>query len=122
MLIVGSGRTAEHFAWLMGHPACSGKYKVIGFLDDDLRMQGMKIYGSRVIGRISEIPTVIEKYDVGLIVLADFQTKSDKYKEYLEKANFNPANVIQAPDIFGSLSGLDKASLSNEASAYSNTF
>jgi lipopolysaccharide/colanic/teichoic acid biosynthesis glycosyltransferase len=114
VLIVGSGRTAEHFAWLMGHPACLGKYKVIGFLDDDLRTQGMKIYGSRVIGRISDIATIIEKQDIGLVVLADTQTSSDKYKEYLEKANFNMAKVIVAPDIFGSLSGLDKASSNDE--------
>jgi lipopolysaccharide/colanic/teichoic acid biosynthesis glycosyltransferase len=121
VLIVGSGRTAEHFAWLMGHPACSGKYKVIGFLDDDLRTQGMKIYGSRVIGRIKDIPTIIEKHDIGLIVLADFQTKPDKYKEYLEKANFNMAKVIVAPDIFGTLSGLDKAPVSDEATTFLNT-
>ena len=114
VLIVGSGRTAEHFAWLMGHPACLGKYKVIGFLDDDLRTQGMKIYGSKVIGRTSDIAAIIQKQDVGVVVLADFQISPDKYKEYLEKANFNMAKVIVAPDIFGTLSGLDKVPSSHD--------
>lgn len=85
-------------------------------------IEGMKIYGSKVIGRISDIPTIIQKQDVGLIVLADFQTSSYKYQEYLGKANFNPAKVILSPNTFGSLSGLDKALSSNEVSAYSNTF
>jgi FlaA1/EpsC-like NDP-sugar epimerase len=98
----------------MGHPACLGKYKVIGFLDDDLRTQGMKIYGSKVIGRTSDIATIIQKQDVGVVVLADFQTSPEKYKEYLEKANFNMAKVIVAPDIFGTLSGLDKAPVSHD--------
>ena len=76
VIIVGSGRTAEHLAWLMDHPTYAGKFQIVGFIDDDLRSQGMTIYGSRVIGRIKDIPKVIQKQDVGLIVLADFQIRS----------------------------------------------
>ena len=110
VIIVGSGRTAEHIAWLMDHPTYSGKFQVVGFIDDDLRSQGMTIYGSKVIGRINDIPKIVQKQDVGLIILADFQTASHKYKEFRELANFKPARVVVAPDIFGSLSGLGNAS------------
>jgi FlaA1/EpsC-like NDP-sugar epimerase len=103
VIIVGSGRTAEHIAWLMDHPAYSGKFQVVGFIDDDLRSQGMKIYGSKVIGRINDIPQIVQKQDVGLVILADFQTAAHKYRE-LE--NFKTARVVVVPDIFGSLSGL----------------
>jgi len=113
VIIVGSGRTAEHIAWLMDHPAYSEKFQVVGFIDDDLRSQGMTIYGSRVIGRIHDIPRMVQKQDVGLIILADFQTASQKYKEFHELANFKPARVVVAPDIFGSLSGLGMASSSD---------
>jgi lipopolysaccharide/colanic/teichoic acid biosynthesis glycosyltransferase len=106
IIIVGSGRTAEHLAWLMDHPTYSGKFEVVGFIDDDLRTQGMKIYGSKVIGRINDIPQLVKKQDVGLIILADFQTAAHQYKEFHELANFKPARVVVAPDIFGSLSGL----------------
>jgi lipopolysaccharide/colanic/teichoic acid biosynthesis glycosyltransferase len=106
VIIVGSGRTAEHIAWLMDHPAYARKFQVVGFIDDDLRSQGMTIYGSKVIGRIKDIPRIIQKQDVGLIILADFQTASQKYKEFHELANFKPARVVVAPDLFGSLSGL----------------
>jgi len=110
VIIVGSGRTAEHIAWLMDHPAYARKFQVVGFIDDDLRSQGMTIYGSRVIGRIKDIPRVVQKQDVGLIILADFQTASQKYKEFHELANFKPARVVVAPDLFGSLSGLGNTS------------
>jgi FlaA1/EpsC-like NDP-sugar epimerase len=106
VIIVGSGRTAEHISWLMDHPTYSGKFQVVGLIDDDLRSQGMRIYGSKVIGRTCEIRAIVQKHDVGLIILTDHQTASHKYDEFRELANFKPARVVVAPDIFGSLGGL----------------
>ena len=122
VLIVGSGRTAEHIAWLMSHPAYSRKFQIVGFIDDDFRSQGMTIYGSQVIGGINDIPEIIQKQDVGLIILADFQTASHKYREFRELDNFKPARVVVAPDIFGSLSGLVSVSLSDLVSGDLNDF
>jgi lipopolysaccharide/colanic/teichoic acid biosynthesis glycosyltransferase len=107
VLLVGSGRTAEHIAWLMDHPTYSRKFKIIGVIDDDLRSQGMKIYGSKVIGRVEDIQNIIKKFDIGLIILADNQIASRKYKEFRNLASFSPARIVVAPDIFGSLSRLD---------------
>jgi FlaA1/EpsC-like NDP-sugar epimerase len=122
VIIVGSGRTAEHLAWLMQHPAYSGKFQIVGFVDDDLRSQGMNIYGSRVIGRIHDIAQLIQKQDVGLIILADFQTAVHQYREFRELANFKPARVVVAPDIFGSLSGLGGLSSSEVSISDLNDF
>jgi lipopolysaccharide/colanic/teichoic acid biosynthesis glycosyltransferase len=107
VLIVGSGRTAEHIAWLMDHPTYSGKFKIVGFIDDDFNSQGMKIYGAKVIGSVSDIPNMIKKHDIGLIILADNQMASGKYKEFRNTAIFSPARIVVAPDIFGSLSSLN---------------
>jgi lipopolysaccharide/colanic/teichoic acid biosynthesis glycosyltransferase len=117
VVIVGSGRTAEHIAWLMDHPSCSGKYRVVGFLDDDLQTQGMKIYGSKVIGRISDIPRIVQEQDVGLIIMADSQSALKRFKELRETANFKRVRVVEAPDLFGSLSGLDNISSSDAAAS-----
>ena len=122
VIIVGSGRTAEHIAWLMDHPAYSRKFQVVGFLDDDLRSQGMKIYGSKVIGRINDIPKIVQEQDVGLIILADFQTALHKYREFREMANYKPARVVVAPDIFGSLSNLGNASPNDSVTGDLNDF
>ena len=110
VIIVGSGRTAEHIAWLMEHPTYSGKFQVVGFIDDDLLSQGMRIYGSRVIGRTQDVARLVQEQDIGLIILADFRTAAHSYKNFRELANFKPARVVVAPDIFGSLSGLGNAS------------
>jgi FlaA1/EpsC-like NDP-sugar epimerase len=110
VIIVGSGRTAEHIAWLMDHPAYSGKFQVVGIVDDDLRSQGMRIYGSRVIGTRGDLSSLVQKWDVGLIILADAQIAAHQYREFRELASFKPARVVVAPDVFGSLSGLDGSS------------
>ena len=121
-MIVGSGRTAEHIAWLMDHPTYSGKFQIVGFIDDDLLSQGMKIYGSKVIGRVEDIHTIVKKHDIGLIILADNQTTASKYTEFRNIASFSPARIVVAPDIFGSLSSLDCKSTNIEAIDNLNNF
>jgi lipopolysaccharide/colanic/teichoic acid biosynthesis glycosyltransferase len=122
VLIVGSGRTAEHIAWLMDHPTYSKKFQIFGFIDNDLLSQGMQIYGSKVIGRVEDIHTIIKKHDIGLIILADNQTTCSKYTQFHNIDRFNPARIVVAPDIFGSLSGLDGKSTNIEANDNLNNF
>ncbi len=107
VLIVGSGRTAEHIAWLMDHPTYSRKFRIVGFIDDDMRSQGMKIYGSKVIGRVADLRRLIKEQDVGLIILADNQVAQLHYREFRDPVQYQPARFVVAPDIFGSLSNLD---------------
>ncbi len=122
VIIVGSGRTAEHLAWLMNHPTYSGKFQVAGFIDDDLNSQGMKIYGSKVIGRIEEIQKIVKEHDIGLIILADNQIALQNFKAFRNTASFSPARVVVAPDIFGSLSRLDGASQDIDGNVQQDNF
>jgi lipopolysaccharide/colanic/teichoic acid biosynthesis glycosyltransferase len=107
VLIVGSGRTAEHISWLMDHPTYAGKFQVVGVIDDNLMSQGMNIYGSRVIGRVEDIQRIVKNRNIDLIILADNQMILHKYSEFQNTESFSPARVVVSPDIFGSLSGLD---------------
>lgn len=122
VIIVGSGRTAEQMAWIMEHPTYSGKFQIVGFIDDDFRSSGMTIYGSKVIGSINDIQSIIKKYDIGLIILADYQTALHNYKNFRKTADFKPARVVVAPDIFGSLRGLERSSQINGASGNLDDF
>jgi len=109
VLIVGSGRTAEHIAWLLDHPAYSGKFRVVGFVDDDLLTQGMRIYGARVIGTCDDVPQLVEEQDIGLILLADHRITYTEYRSITSACKGTTAKVMFIPDIFGSLSGLADA-------------
>jgi lipopolysaccharide/colanic/teichoic acid biosynthesis glycosyltransferase len=117
VIIVGSGRTAEHIAWLLEHPTYAGMFDVVGFIDDDFRSQGMKIYGSKVIGTSSDLPAIIHKMDIGLVILAHYQSRAHPVKEFPDVEKLKPAKVVVAPDIFGSLSGLGNGSSCEEGTA-----
>ncbi len=115
VLIVGSGRTAEHIAWLMDHPTYSAKFEVAGFIDDDLLSQGMKIYGSRVIGQIKDIPQLLAEHEIKLIVLADTRMAECICQQFAELTAGGTARMVMVPDIFGALAGLDCTSMRKEA-------
>lgn len=69
VLIVGAGSGGEMLArdLLRTH---SGKYKPVGFVDDDRRKQGKEIHGFRVFGATHSIPEVVREHVIDLIVIA----------------------------------------------------
>ena len=113
ILIVGAGRTAEHIAWLLDHPTYSKKFIIAGFIDDDLLSQGLKIYGYKVIGTRADIKNIINKYDIGLIILADYHMTDSDHCSICDLVEGTSIRVLVAPDIFGSLGGLENASSGN---------
>ena len=106
VLIVGSGRTAEQVAWLLHHPTCARKLQIIGFVDDDLFTQGMRIYGSTVIGMSKDLPQLIRKGDVGLVLLADHTITVERCKSIITNCSGTAAKIAIIPDIFGCLSNI----------------
>jgi hypothetical protein len=103
VLVVGSGRTAEQIAWLLDHPTYSMKLRVVGFVDDDLRTQGMRIYGAKILGQVKDIPALIEQHDVGIMILADHRIDYKGCQSIVTACNHNSVRMVVAPDIFGSL-------------------
>ena len=122
VLIVGSGRTAEHIAWLMEHPTYSSKFHIVGFIDDDLLSQGMKIYGAKVIGRVADVRRIAKEQDVGLIILADNQMALQRHSEFRDVDSFAPARVMVAPDLFGSLNTLNVATQQDQSTGSLSDF
>lgn len=108
ILIVGTGRTAEHITWLFDHPSYSDKFQVVGLVDDNLLTQGMRIYGVDVVGTIKDIPAVVQNYDVGIIALADHRTATAEYRSrILEICAATSAKVVNIPDLYGSIKSLE---------------
>ncbi|OGO34540.1 MAG: hypothetical protein A2W35_05960 [Chloroflexi bacterium RBG_16_57_11] len=106
VLIVGSGRTAEHIAWLLDHPTYARKFQVVGFVEDDLLDKGMRIYGAQVVGACQDLIQLVKKHDVGLIFLADHRLTYNQYHSIEEACYDLPAKIMLVPDIFGSLNNL----------------
>ncbi|MBN2046655.1 MAG: sugar transferase [Anaerolineaceae bacterium] len=103
VLIVGAGRTAEQISILFAHPTNISRYNIIGFIDNDMFSQGMRIYGNTVIGRFKDIQKSIETYKINLLVLADHRLDLEACKQIEIFCQKSDVKMVVIPDIFGSL-------------------
>jgi len=85
-LIVGAGEGGRHLAkYIAEYPSLG--LDVVGFVDDKLARQGVKVGNFAILGTTSDIAEVVRKYDVGEIFLgipslshAELLTLIDKCK------------------------------------------
>ena len=108
VLIVGGGATAQYIAWLLENMKNSSKYWVVGFVHDDFLAQGMRIYGAKVVGTFEDIPNLIRKYDVGLLLIANHRLSLKEYQYIARVCDAAPVRLAVVPDILATLNGLGK--------------
>jgi hypothetical protein len=92
-------------AWLLDQPTATGNYCVVGFIDDDYDKQGMRIYGVNILGTCEDIPQLVEKHDVGLIIYTGHQNCTNGHKSLLDVCASTSARFVFVPDIHTSLNG-----------------
>jgi len=110
VLIIGLGASAQHASWLLEHLVNSKLFWVVGFVDNDLLKQRMRYYGSYVVGTWKDIPKLVEKYDVGVIIQADYRVEAKEMKHIKEICAQTPARLVVLPDILVSVNRLVKPS------------
>ncbi|RUM60010.1 MAG: polysaccharide biosynthesis protein [Persephonella sp.] len=90
-LIVGAGNTGERIARELVR---SNVYKPIGFVDDDDMKVGTFIHGIKVLGTIKDIPDIIKKYNIQIVIIAIPSLNHKKVREI-----FNVASNLGVKDI-----------------------
>jgi diguanylate cyclase (GGDEF)-like protein len=71
VLIVGLGEEFNIAVWLLRREEFRYIFSIVGVVDDDAFTQmGMKMNDCVVLGRTAEIPVLVGKYDVGVIIIA----------------------------------------------------
>lgn len=72
VLIVGSGEGCQMANWLLKRSTLHNAFQVVGLIDDDIPTQhGMRLDGCLVLGRIADLPDLVQKYDVGIILFSN---------------------------------------------------
>jgi lipopolysaccharide/colanic/teichoic acid biosynthesis glycosyltransferase len=113
ILIIGSGLVAQYLSWLLEHPANSRKFWALGYIDNDLFKQGMRINGLQVIGTHRDIPKLVEKNDIGLIVIADQQMVSNDCQLIFNTCERFSVKLIVMPDIITAINGIIESPISD---------
>jgi FlaA1/EpsC-like NDP-sugar epimerase len=117
VLIVGGGDAGQFASWMLGTRGASA-FHVVGFVDDDLYKQGVRIRGLNVLGRRRDIPTVVEQRDVGIIVFAIHNISSSERHKLIEICDSTPAQVVMLPDFLGSLNAVT-SDMKHETTSFS---
>ncbi len=110
VLIVGSDAAAQHAAWLLTHPNNVNKFWVVGFVDNDIFRLGMRIYGSSILGTREDIPNLIVKHDIGLVLITDLQQIKQDYRLILRACRDTSVRLVILPNLFQILNNLEEIS------------
>lgn len=70
VLIVGAGSSGEMVTWLLRRADFGHLFRVHGYIDDDPAKQGMRYDGVPVLGTTADLPMLIKREDIGLVVYA----------------------------------------------------
>jgi len=103
-LLVGGGRSSEFAAWLLTHTLQTGLVRPIGLVDDDLFKQHSRIHGLEVLGSREDIPAIVAKHDVGVIVFAIHNISALERQRVLNICKSTPARLLMFPDIQSAIS------------------
>ena len=99
VLIVGGGDTGQFAAWILNNGHYSGSFKVVGFVDDDLYKKGTRIGGTNVLGNREDIPQLVKKHDIGIVLFAIHNITSAERVSLLKICSNTPAKLFLFPDI-----------------------
>ncbi|MGC1377701.1 MAG: sugar transferase [Anaerolineales bacterium] len=99
VLIIGSGETGQFAAWSFMNGNNARAFQVVGFVDDDMFKQDIRLRGVRVLGKRNEIPALVEKYDVDVIVYAIHNIPEAASEEILEICRGARARLLIWPDV-----------------------
>jgi len=111
VLVIGAGPAAQHAAWLLEHPLLASRFQIVGFVDNDLFKQGMRIYGAEVLGNCKDTPRLIQEFDVGLVLVADRRFAALELESIRQTCGGHAARLLVIPDMLACLEDLTRVSI-----------
>ncbi len=106
VLIVGGGESGQFAAFLLGQRSRLNSVSVAGYVDDDLFKQGVRLNGVNVLGKCADIPALVEKYDIGVLIFAIHNIAAPERQEILATCRATPARLVMVPDIVSSFNAI----------------
>ena len=105
VLIVGAGQMAQLAASFFRQGEPGKVLNIIGMVDDDSKKIGLRFDGNKVIGCTEDIPKLVERWNVGVILFAIGKIHSDKRNGILKRCRQTSARIVLVPDLFDMISG-----------------
>jgi hypothetical protein len=104
VLIVGSGEGSNLANWLLKQGEGSCILSIVGVVDDEQpAMQGMRVKGNPVLGGIADLPALIERYDVGVVMFAVPNAGLELYERVKSLCENADARMVHLADLLQTL-------------------
>jgi exopolysaccharide biosynthesis polyprenyl glycosylphosphotransferase len=104
VLIIGAGEAGRLVAATIAQRSNSG-FRVIGFVDDNPRKAGDMVHGVPILGDSQQLPELVNRYLVGLAVVAITHEKTGKLVEALARLSFQGTQLTDMPGLYEFLTG-----------------
>ena len=99
VLVVGAGEMGEFATWFFTRGDFLRAFSVVGFIDDDPRLGNIVVAGKTVVGSSDEIPLIVERRDVGVIVFAITNIDEAQRDRIIDICLGTRARVVMFPDL-----------------------
>lgn len=105
VLIIGCEEDGQSAAWTLQNNGTGSTFQIVGFIDDNIYNQGLRIQGVAVLGKRDDIPSMVDKHEVGVIIFAMPDIKSSERQKILDICNQTNAQILMMPDFVGNFHG-----------------
>lgn len=99
VIIVGCGEGSKLALWLLRRSYFRYAFKIVGMVDDNPVLKGMRIEGCTVLGNTKDLPALISKHHIGLLICTNNFTKLTQFKSL----NRSFMRVVALDDILNAL-------------------
>ncbi|MBP6068846.1 MAG: sugar transferase [Anaerolineaceae bacterium] len=99
ILVVGAGQCGIIACLLVERSELNELYSIVGIVDDDPKLQGMRVNGYPVLGPTSQIKKLVEEKNIGVIMFAISRINQRNKSQILKLCNESGAKVVIIPDI-----------------------
>jgi lipopolysaccharide/colanic/teichoic acid biosynthesis glycosyltransferase len=103
VLVVGAGTNSQLVTWLFARSEYARLFSIVGMVDDDPRMQDMYVDGYRVMGTTSDIPELIRRHDVGLVLYTISNIVEEERQRILSVCHSTRVPVVPLPEVLSDL-------------------
>ena len=104
VLVIGAGDCGQLAIWLLERSRLSTVFSVVGLVDDDYRKVGQRINGLPVLGTIQDLPEIVKKKSIGLVMFAINKISPSERDRILEQVDNLPVRVLMIPEMLTILS------------------
>jgi diguanylate cyclase (GGDEF)-like protein len=100
VLVVGDGEAGQIATWLLGRPMYRTAFSVVGIINDsDPTKKGMRINGYWMLGGVKDIPRIIKRADVGVILSALPATAREANESIFDLCQLHNLRLIFLKDL-----------------------